>query len=688
VRQRLLVAVLTAALAAAALAAVPARATNDDVDPFPSPEIGPLVAGTSLYRGGAWAWTDYVYDDRGAASEPGGGGTTPYPTDADNSADLVQLQMRTTGAGTEFTALLQTLRQQDEPLVTIALDTDGDPTTGAQQVHPAWSPEGPLGVDTILTLSPTGSTVDGAEGPPVAVERFQGAGTLTATLPITAADHRQATSWRFFAFVQSGPDSPIHDLACVRDAPVRWSSKHQGDVLAGTEAAEVAACSVDLTALQRQVTQLPDTSTAGYHMFLYHSALDLPGGITMSSGTVSGRVFLGAYQPYLVVMPLKLDVPSPMVVFIHGAGGNHIGDSGSEPVILGTQRFFGPEGDDGEAWKTELAPIYSNDTFTYHPYLPPAVVIQTLSRGESAGYSGIHEADVLEAMADAQRRFDIDPDRIVLSGPSMGGMGTFRLATQHPDRFAGAFSIIGKPDKPEDLVNLRNVPFRSMAGLLDPLVRQPDATQAARQLTELGYDHKYWLFPRRHHESPPILLQCVFGELLGLQRPRNPAHVVYRYDPSNDAVDPGKRLSIVHDRAYWVSDLRVREGSTAGTVDALSKGIPNALVVTSSTTPRDNLVVGRDLCGENEAARTSDVWTEEVVAVRPADAQPPATNEATITLTGLSSATFDVARVGLDLHGLVLTLTTDGPTTLRLVENGQAREVRVDAAVTNERIEL
>ncbi|WP_031500185.1 alpha/beta hydrolase-fold protein [Bryobacter aggregatus] len=48
------------------------------------------------------------------------------------------------------------------------------------------------------------------------------------------------------------------------------------------------------------------------------------------------------------------------------------------------------------------------------------------------------EVDVFEAMADVQRRYKIDPKRIVLRGFSMGGCGAWHIALHHPGRFAAA----------------------------------------------------------------------------------------------------------------------------------------------------------------------------------------------------------------------------------------------------------
>ena len=58
-------------------------------------------------------------------------------------------------------------------------------------------------------------------------------------------------------------------------------------------------------------------------------------------------------------------------------------------------------------------------------------------------YRGVAEIDVWEAYDDVHRRFKIDPDRRYLYGFSMGGGGTWSLATRTPDRWAAAAVLAG-----------------------------------------------------------------------------------------------------------------------------------------------------------------------------------------------------------------------------------------------------
>ncbi len=71
-------------------------------------------------------------------------------------------------------------------------------------------------------------------------------------------------------------------------------------------------------------------------------------------------------------------------------------------------------------------------------YLPEdTFVLQPWGRYSNA-FRFAGEVDVFESLAEVQRRYAIDPDRISIRGFSMGGAGCWHLAVHHPDRFFAA----------------------------------------------------------------------------------------------------------------------------------------------------------------------------------------------------------------------------------------------------------
>ncbi len=81
------------------------------------------------------------------------------------------------------------------------------------------------------------------------------------------------------------------------------------------------------------------------------------------------------------------------------------------------------------------------------PTSGPMFVIAPTGRGQ-AYYRQAGEVDVMEALEDVRARFPhIDPDRIYITGGSMGGTGAAYLPYRHPDLFAASAALAGYHDQ-------------------------------------------------------------------------------------------------------------------------------------------------------------------------------------------------------------------------------------------------
>ena len=70
-------------------------------------------------------------------------------------------------------------------------------------------------------------------------------------------------------------------------------------------------------------------------------------------------------------------------------------------------------------------------------------------------HSSAHLVELLDAII---KDYDVDEDRIYLTGLSMGGSGSWRLAADHPDRFAAVVPICGR-GAPGDAEHLKALPI-------------------------------------------------------------------------------------------------------------------------------------------------------------------------------------------------------------------------------------
>jgi hypothetical protein len=193
---------------------------------------------------------------------------------------------------------------------------------------------------------------------------------------------------------------------------------------------------------------------------------------------------------------------------------------------------------------------------------PEAVVVAPLARG-TMGFEGIAEQDVYDAVADAERRFPIDPDRIYLTGVSMGGAGALRLALTHPDFWAAVAAVCptAEPETEALAGNALNLPIRIYAGDQDPLVPAAVTRGWQRRLVDAGAPAEYLEFPGVRHNVWVLAYRegAVFDWFEHFRRNRAPDHVRLTAD------------SYRYARAYGIEITGLTPG-TAATVDATRKG--------------------------------------------------------------------------------------------------------------------
>jgi pimeloyl-ACP methyl ester carboxylesterase len=132
----------------------------------------------------------------------------------------------------------------------------------------------------------------------------------------------------------------------------------------------------------------------------------------------------GSVQPYGLVVPRGYDPEKPirLDVVLHGSTKPQ-GDS----ELKFMERF-----DDGDTDSKDLVD-------------QPFIELHPLGRVENC-YRWAGETDVFEAIEDVCRKYNIDRDRIVLRGMSMGASGTWHLGLKHPDRFVALGPYCGYVD--------------------------------------------------------------------------------------------------------------------------------------------------------------------------------------------------------------------------------------------------
>jgi dienelactone hydrolase len=127
-------------------------------------------------------------------------------------------------------------------------------------------------------------------------------------------------------------------------------------------------------------------------------------------------------------------------------------------------------------------------------------------------YLGAAEEDVLTVMNIVQSQYSIDPDRIYLTGSSMGGYGTWFIGLNYPDLFAAVSPVcapaifqgtkfVQSISPIEYISNAQHLPARIYHGAIDSTVNVNNSRQMAGKLKEMNYDYVYTEYPDVGHDS-------------------------------------------------------------------------------------------------------------------------------------------------------------------------------------------
>jgi predicted peptidase len=108
---------------------------------------------------------------------------------------------------------------------------------------------------------------------------------------------------------------------------------------------------------------------------------------------------------------------------------------------------------------------------------------------------------VLEALlTDLLKRYRVDEKRVVVTGLSLGGYGSWAWSCEHPERFAGVIPVCGGID-PAKTVTLKGMPIWAFHGDKDKAVPFERGQAAAEAAKKNGADVKFTVYPGVGHNS-------------------------------------------------------------------------------------------------------------------------------------------------------------------------------------------
>ena len=520
------------------------------------------------------------------------------PQEYMDDADVLEFREAIDRGQLHFLVRLGALSAPDSTVVGIGLDSDRDRATGAGAWPLGANMPQQLGYDYFVTLWGTGGEITDYTGKSPKTTPIRVVANTKARPPFMEADAplpRGLTLGRWRTYVGAGlwdaanhawahPDpSPQQTAApgALAGAPYIynllfrpyepnswWHETTQANDLAHHDIAEDHA-DVDARLLaSRGSTRRPRPTGL---LNVQYRTLALGGGEGVE-GVPTGNIWRGPIEPYSLTLPSNYysrPHPRRFMFFFHCAfcqqnvwpfGVEHYASHGQNNLTdgpIGTQHI------------QHIAD--ANDM----------IVAGSAQRGYTGAgsygsFPGAEERDLrdVEETIRHRDRYAIDPNRVMFSGMSMGGVTTQTMMTLYPDELAAAVSHNaaehgpGGGDPPR-IENIRDVPYTSITG---DTGLDSSATTAGRQfasdLDALGYRQLYVEYQGRAHDfglvydSLPILEGTAYREV----RDPNPARVTYTLSAASE--DP--KLGLVHDHAYWVSGLKLPSGADSGTLDAIA----------------------------------------------------------------------------------------------------------------------
>ena len=176
---------------------------------------------------------------------------------------------------------------------------------------------------------------------------------------------------------------------------------------------------------------------------------------------------------------------------------------------------------------------YGPDVSKINPWLPDDTAVNAAHKAglllvlphgrRNTDFVDVGEDDVLRVSQEVQKHYSIDPARVFLTGPSMGGFGTWAVGLHQPDKWAGLAPMAARTDfylwfklqrdkipawkraaydADDPLLlapNATGVPLFFQHGALDAIVNVEQSRRMAKTLDTLKIPHAYREIPFGDH---------------------------------------------------------------------------------------------------------------------------------------------------------------------------------------------
>lgn len=293
------------------------------------------------------------------------------------------------------------------------------------------------------------------------------------------------------------------------------------------------------------------------------------------------------YHLYVPAALAAAAAPSPMVVFLHGAGGSGAGVVGSQPVREAADRL--------------------------------GVLLVAPTSNPSCDWSALEDcmSQVVLLVQHLKRRYPVDDARVVLSGFSMGGRGAFSVGVAYPEPYCGVVPVagsIGAVHNTSDLAvhkayccphveNLTSLRLHYISGDQDMQLMLYQNRGCALCLEEQGSEYVYTELAGQGHVWPLDLWEKAVAWTLARPRAPYPARVVYNVARQASAIVPEDIFlqQALRTPQYWADIESRRDPQLPARVEARRAG--NLITVDSTNVARLSLFLAPGMVDLREEVR-------------------------------------------------------------------------------------
>jgi predicted peptidase len=213
--------------------------------------------------------------------------------------------------------------------------------------------------------------------------------------------------------------------------------------------------------------------------------------------TTEGRIeAAGVTLPYRLFSPQGATGKLPLVLVLHGAG--HRGEDNRKPWYAGGSSIG------TLLWISDLV---QKD----HPCFVVAPQVSATAKWVDTDWEkGSYDLDqvpvskpmqaVMALLDKLEKELPIDPQRIYVTGLSMGGFGTWDLALRQPERFAAIVPVCGGAS-PKHAARLAKLPVWCFHGDKDNVVPYRGTQEMAKALADAGGAVRFTTYPGVQHGS-------------------------------------------------------------------------------------------------------------------------------------------------------------------------------------------